>query len=315
MKVLDNIVLNFSQEGLLALNIVIALVMFGVALDIKWQHFIDIIRRPKAVIAGALAQFILLPSVTFLLILIVKPTPTVALGMILVAACPGGNISNFMSSLAKGNTALSVSLTAVSTSAALVMTPLNFTFWGKLYLKYYSASDAGAYLAPIEIELLQVVQTVVILLGLPVLAGLLFNQYLPKITQKITQPFRKISILIFITYVIVLLSANFDHFIRHIHHVFIIVLIHNALALGTGFSLASAFRLSRADRRSVTIETGIQNSGLALVLIFNPKIFPPELQLGGMAFIAAWWGVWHIVSGLVLTGLWSRKSLTETTEQ
>jgi bile acid:Na+ symporter, BASS family len=313
MKVLDNIVLNFSQEGLLALNIVIALVMFGVALDIKWQHFIDIVRRPRAVIAGALAQFFLLPAITFLLILAVNPTPTVALGMILVAACPGGNISNFMSSLAKGNTALSVSLTAVSTSAALVMTPLNFTLWGKLYLSYHTASDA--YLAPIEIELLQVVQTVVLLLGLPVLAGLLFSEYLPKITQKITQPFRKISILIFITYVIVLLSANFDHFIRHIHLIFIIVLIHNALALGTGFSVASVFKLSRTDRRSVTIETGIQNSGLALVLIFNPKIFPPELQLGGMAFIAAWWGVWHIVSGLLLSGLWSRKSLNKPLKQ
>lgn len=313
MKVLDNIVLNFSQEGLLALNIVIALVMFGVALDIKWQHFIDIVRSPKAVIAGALSQFILLPAVTFLLILAVNPTPTVALGMILVASCPGGNISNFMSSLAKGNTALSVSLTAVSTSAALIMTPLNFTLWGQLYLSYTAASDA--YLVPIEIELMQVVQTVVLLLGLPVLAGLLFNEYLPKITQKITQPFRKISILIFITYVVVLLSANFDHFIRHIHLIFLIVLIHNALALGTGFSVASAFGLSRTDRRSVTIETGIQNSGLALVLIFNPKIFPPELQLGGMAFIAAWWGVWHIVSGLLLSSLWSRKSLNKPVVQ
>ncbi|GAO29804.1 bile acid:sodium symporter family protein [Geofilum rubicundum] len=313
MKVLDNIVLNFSQEGLLALNIVIALVMFGVALDIKWQHFIDIVRSPKAVIAGALSQFILLPAVTFLLILAVNPTPTVALGMILVASCPGGNISNFMSSLAKGNTALSVSLTAVSTSAALIMTPLNFTLWGQLYLSYTAASDA--YLVPIEIELMQVVQTVVLLLGIPVLAGLLFNEYLPKITKKITQPFRKISILIFITYVVVLLSANFDHFIRHIHLIFLIVLIHNALALGTGFSVASVFRLSRTDRRSVTIETGIQNSGLALVLIFNPKIFPPELQLGGMAFIAAWWGVWHIVSGLLLSSLWSRKSLNKPVVQ
>ena len=314
MKVLDNIVLNFSQEGLLALNIVIAIVMFGVALDIKWQHFIDIIKRPKAVIAGTLSQFILLPAITFILVLVVKPTPTVALGMILVAACPGGNISNFMSSIAKGNTALSVSLTAVSTTAALFMTPLNFTFWGKLYLNYYQAKEASVYLAPIEIELMQVVQTVVILLGLPVLAGLLFNEYLPGLTQKINKPIRKISLIIFITYVIILLSANFDHFITYIHLVFIIVLVHNALALATGFSIASIFKLSRADRRSVTIETGIQNSGLALVLIFNPKIFPPELQLGGMAFIAAWWGVWHIVSGLILTNLWSRKSLNETVE-
>jgi BASS family bile acid:Na+ symporter len=197
----------------------------------------------------------------------------------------------------------------------MFMTPLNFTLWGKLYLSYYTASDAGSYLAPIEIELAQVVQTVVILLGIPVLAGLLFNQYLPKITQKITQPIRKISVIIFITYVIILLSANFYYFIRYIHLIFIIVLIHNELALATGFSMASALGLSRVDRRSVTIETGIQNSGLALVLIFNPKIFPPELHLGGMAYIAAWWGVWHIVSGLILSSLWSRKSLTESIAQ
>src|SRR5690554_8165087 len=121
MKVLDQIVLNFSQQGLLALNIVIALIMFGVALDIRWRHFIDLLKNPKSVIVGAVSQFLLLPALTFLLVLVVKPTPTVALGMILVSACPGGNISNFMSYLAKGNTALSVSLTAVSTSLAVIM--------------------------------------------------------------------------------------------------------------------------------------------------------------------------------------------------
>ena len=114
----------------MAVNIVIALIMFGVALDIRWRHFIDLLKNPKSVVVGAVSQFLLLPALTFLLVLIVKPTPTVALGMILVAACPGGNISNFMSYLAKGNTALSVSLTAVSTSLAVLMTPLNFTLWG-----------------------------------------------------------------------------------------------------------------------------------------------------------------------------------------
>src|SRR5690554_8199751 len=148
MKVLDQIVLNFSQQGLLALNIVIALNMFAVALHIRWRHFIALLQNPKSVVVGAVSQFLLLPALTFLLVLVVKPTPTVALGMILVSACPGGNISNFMSYLAKGNTALSVSLTAVSTSLAVIMTPLNFTLWGKLYLDFYERSDAGAYLVP-----------------------------------------------------------------------------------------------------------------------------------------------------------------------
>lgn len=311
LEVLDNVRLNFSPSGLLLLNIVIAFVMFGVALDIKVQNFKDVILKPKSALTGIFSQFVLLPLITFLFIIILNPTPTVALGMILIASCPGGNISNFMSAMAKGNIALSVSLTAVATLAATFMTPLNFAIWGKLYLNYYQSSGAGNYLVPIEINFLQMVQTVIILLGIPLALGLLFTHYFPKITQKIKKPIRQASILIFIGFVIVLLSANFDHFIRYIHIVFLIVLIHNALALSTGFSISSLMRLPRIDRRAITIETGIQNSGLALVLMFNPKIFPPELELGGMTIIAAWWGVWHIISGLAISGLWSRKPLVQ----
>jgi len=311
LEVLDNVRLNFSPSGLLLLNIVIAFVMFGVALDIKVQNFKDIILKPKSALTGIFSQFVLLPFITFLFIIILNPTPTVALGMILIASCPGGNISNFMSAMAKGNIALSVSLTAVATLAATFMTPLNFAIWGKLYLNYYQSSGAGNYLVPIEINFLQMVQTVIILLGIPLALGLLFAHYFPKITQKIKKPIRQASILIFIGFVIVLLSANFDHFIRYIHIVFLIVLIHNALALSTGFSVSSLMRLPGIDRRAITIETGIQNSGLALVLMFNPKIFPPELELGGMTIIAAWWGVWHIISGLAISGLWSRKPLIQ----
>lgn len=315
LEVLDNIRLNFSPTGLLALNIVIAFVMFGVALNIKWQHFKDVILKPKSAIVGVISQFFLLPLITFLFVIILNPTPTVALGMILIASCPGGNISNFMSSMAKGNVALSVSLTAVATLAATFMTPLNFAVWGKMYLNHYNASGAGNYLVPIEIDFMQMVQTVIILLGLPVITGLLFSQYLPKFTEKIKKPIKQISILIFIAFVIILLSANFDHFIRFIHLIFLIVLVHNALALITGFSVGSIARLSRIDRRTITLETGIQNSGLALVLMFNPKIFPPELELGGMTFIAAWWGVWHIISGLAISGIWSKKPLYQPAVQ
>ncbi|GAP70060.1 predicted Na+dependent transporter [Bacteroidales bacterium 6E] len=309
LLVLDHVRLNFSPGGLLFLNITIAFVMFGVALDIKVNHFKDVFMRPKSVITGLISQFILLPAMTFLLILIIKPSPTVALGMILVAACPGGNISNFMTSLARGNVALSVSITAVATIAATFMTPANFAFWGDLYMNYYEKSASSSLLRPIEIDFWQVVQTVFILLGIPVILGLFMAGKFPDLTQKIKKPIKQASIVVFVLFVIILLSANFTNFMKFIHLIFIIVLMHNGIALLTGFVFATILKRPRVDRRAITIETGIQNSGLALVLIFNPKIFPPELELGGMAVIAAWWGVWHIVSGLTLATLWSRRPL------
>ncbi|MEN8116732.1 MAG: bile acid:sodium symporter family protein [Bacteroidota bacterium] len=311
LEVLDHVRLNFSPLALLILNIVIAFIMFGVALDIKWEHFRELAMRPKSVVVGVFSQFFLLPAVTFLFIILLNPTPTVALGMILIASCPGGNISNFMSAMAKGNLALSVSLTAIATLAATFMTPLNFAIWGKFYINFYNSAGAGDLLVPIEIDFLQMVQTVIILLGIPVVAGLFFAQYLPKLTAKIKKSIRQASIIIFIGFVIILLYGNFDNFKKFIHLIFIIVLIHNAIALLTGFSISTLFKLPAIDRRSVTIETGIQNSGLALVLMFNPKIFPPELELGGMTIIAAWWGVWHIISGLTISSLWARKKLLQ----
>ena len=305
MKVLDQVILNFSQEGLFALNIVIALIMFGVALDIRWGHFLDLLKNPKSLVAGVVAQFLLLPSLTFLLVLAIRPTPTVALGMILVASCPGGNVSNFMSYLAKG-ILLFVDLQRFHIFGLVIMT---FNFCGVSCIStYLERNDASAYLVPIELDLMDVAFTVFLLLGLPVLLGMLCRNYFPRLTAKITKPIRTGSIIIFISYIVILLGANFDPFKKYIHHIFLIVLLHNGLALMAGYLLARFMKLPVTDRRSVTIETGIQNSGLALVLIFNPRIFPPELQLGGMAFIAAWWGVWHIVSGLTLASLWSRKA-------
>jgi len=309
LLVLDHVRLNFSPGGLLFLNITIAFVMFGVALDIKLRHFREVLTKPKSAITGIISQFILLPAVTFLFILLLKPSPTVALGMILVAACPGGNISNFMTYMAKGNIALSVSLTAFATVAATIMTPANFAFWGDMYVNFYEKTGSSKYLRPIEIDFWQVVQTVFILLGIPVILGLFVAQKFPKLTARVKKPIKQASIIIFILFVIILLSANFSNFMKFIHLIFFIVLIHNGLALGTGFLFSTIMKRPRFDRRAITLETGIQNSGLALVLMFNPKIFPPELELGGMAVIAAWWGVWHIVSGLILATLWSRKPL------
>ncbi len=302
---IDDINLNFSQEGLLALNITIALILFGVALEIKTKHFKKIIQHPKATILGFVSQFFVLPALTFVFVSLLKNfiNPSIALGMILVAACPGGNISNFISTLAKGNAALSVSLTAIATISATFFTPLNFSFWGNLY------STNSPLLVPIEIPLNEVFKTVFILLGIPLILGMLFNWQFPKTTEIIAKPIKKLSIIIFIIFIVIAFSNNYDLFIKYIKYIFIIVLLHNALALSTGYFIAHLFKLSKSDKKTISIETGIQNSGLALILIFNPNIFPETLKSGGLAFVAAWWGIWHIISGLLLAFYWSKKTL------
>ncbi len=306
LKAMDSVSLRFSQDGLLILNLTLAFIMFGVALGIKYEHFARLVKNPSSVIVGFLSQFLLLPAVTFVIVVLMRKiiTPTVAMGMILVAACPGGNISNFMSSLARANVALSVSLTAIATLAAIVMTPLNFAVWGGLFLDIYEKT-APDLLQPLRIDPREMFKTVFILLGVPMVLGMLCAHYLPKITKAIIKPLKIFSILVFFAMVIILFKSNYDFFLRFIKLIFIIVLIHNFLAFLTGYLFSTVTRRSSYDRRTITIETGIQNSGLGLVLLFNPNIFPPDMMIGGMAIVTAWWGVWHIISGLLLSGAWS----------
>jgi BASS family bile acid:Na+ symporter len=304
LEVLDTIRLNFSPAGLLLLNITLAFVMFGVALELKISNFKHVFKFPKATMVGVVAQFLVMPMITLLMVLVINPTPGVALGMILVASCPGGNISNFMTAHARGNTELSVSLTAIADFSAIIMTPLNFAFWGSIYTKFYSR--ASNLLIPVEIDAFEMIKTMILLLGIPLIIGMWFSRRFPNIRNKIMRPIKIISLLIFAGYVIAALAANFDYFIKYAYLIFIIVLIHNALAFSSGYVMAKAFKLKRRDVRTITIETGIQNSGLALVLIFNPNLFN---GYGGMAFIAAFWGIWHIVSGLTVSSIWSYRPL------
>ena len=308
---LDSIRLNFSSEGVLFLNITLAFIMFGVALGIKVQHFRDVFTSPRLPLIGFISQFVILPAITFLVVIAVNDviTPTIAMGMILVAACPGGNISNFMTSLAKGNAALSVTLTAIATLMAIVLTPLNFKIWGSLYNGFLSNANDGL-LQPLSINPNRMFEAVVLLLGIPLAAGMMFNHFLPKVTAKIDRPIRIASIVIFFGLVAVMLGKNLDYFLGFIRYIFIIVLAHNLMALFSGNIFARIWKIRGANRRAITIETGIQNSGLALALLFNPNIFPLDLNNGGMAFIAAWWGIWHILSGLMIAGVWSRRTPT-----
>lgn len=295
MNELDTIALRFSPSGLLLLNAILALVMLGVALDLKPSDFRRMLTAGPAAALGLGAQFFVLPAITYGLVIWLDPQPSMALGMFLVAACPGGNISNVMTHLARGNTALSVSLSAVSTLAAMVMTPLNLAFWSNLY------PPTRDLLRQVALDPLDMLLTVALLLAVPVSLGMGLAHRWPELARSARRPVRILSLGVFALFVVGALWVNLDYFLRFIGQVAGLVALHNALALLVGYTLARVARLRERDRRAVAIEVGIQNSGLGLILIFD--FFG---GLGGMAIVAAWWGVWHIVSGLTLAFWWSR---------
>ena len=297
MQKLDDAVIHFDTNGLLAMNIALAIVMFGVALGISTDDFKSLLKQPKLVLLGLLSQFVLLPLVTFLLVLLIKPQPSIALGMMMVAACPGGNISNFMTHMAKGNAALSVSLTAFATFLAMFFTPFNFQFYGNMY------SPTAEILKTVELNPLELVKLVMLILGIPLFLGMLLRYYNNTLADKLSKLLKPISILVFIAFIIVAFYNNLDVFTGYVHHVIGIGILHNIIAILLGVAIAKIFKVSLKNLKTLAIETGIQNSGLGLLLIFT--FFE---GLGGMAIMAAFWGIWHIVSGLLLASYWSRKS-------
>jgi len=299
MSAVDQIHLNFNPEALQALNLILGIVMFGVALDLRVEDFRRVLRAPLAPAIGLCCQFLLMPAFASLLVLLLKPAPSMALGIILVAACPGGNVSNFFTSLGRGNAALSVSMSAISTLFSIVMTPFNFMFWGRLN------PHTAELLRTIELAPSQILSTVLVILVIPTIAGMLTAHFRPQWASRMLRPMRLLSVAFMLIFILGALAANFSNFIQYIGATFWIVFSVNATALLLGYGVSRLVRLSPRDARAVCFETGIQNSAFGLLLIFN--FFG---GLGGMALVAAWWGVWHLVSGLSLALLWSRRPPT-----
>lgn len=297
---LDSLVINFNTESLWVLNITLALIMFGVALGISIEDFKRLIKSPKILLTGIISQFFLLPLVTFIFIKLVNPMPSIALGMMMVAACPGGNISNFMTQMAKGNAALSVSLTAFATLVSLVMTPFNLHFWGNLY------APTAEILQRIELDPWELVKLVSLILGVPLILGMWVRKHKSNLADKLAKILKPVSLIIFMLFIVIAFYDNFDIFINYVHYVLILVIAHNILALATGFYFAKAMRLSYQNQKTLSIETGIQNSGLGLLLIFS--FFH---GLGGMMLLVAFWAIWDIFSGIVLASYWARQKVKE----
>lgn len=301
LQQLDTLAINFNRTGNWLLLLFMAVVMYGVALGLKPQFFRGVFNRPRSLFIGLVCQWLVLPFVTFLMCVLLRGfiPPLVAMGLILVASCPGGAVSNFMTSYAKGNAELSVLMSTVTTLGAPIFTPINYAIWGGLYVKYMD-SRAGEVLRTLQVPPLQIAMTVILIIGVPVLLGLITVKFAPNASAKLKELMRYLSIAVFIVVAAIMISQNIILFEEYIGYIFIIVLIHNLLGFGAGYAASTIGKTPVKDRRAVTLEIGTQNSGLGLLLLFNTGIFPPEVAKGGMVFVTAWWGVWHIVSGLIL---------------
>lgn len=294
--------MNYDESQQLLLGLVLAVMIFGVSLELRLSQFVAIARHPQPVLAGMLGQTLILPWATLLVTLLVDFHPGIELGMLLVACCPGGNMSNIMTFLARGNTALSMSMTALSSLLALVMLPISFA------LTSACNPEASAYLAE-QLQSLQVDQAgimynLLFLLGLPLLLGMLVGNLAPHFAERIMPWFKRFSLLAFSLFVVGAVLGNLKLLAASLGLVFVIVVLHNASAILLGWLMAKLARQRGANLRAMVIEISMHNSGLALGLIFSQ--FGGELN---MALVAALWGTWHLVSGMLLVAFWRNRPL------
>ncbi len=298
---IDEVKLSFSPTTLNILNVILGLIVFGVSLCIKTKDFKILLQSPKPFLIGILSQFVLFPAFAFLLIKIIQPQPSVALGIILVAACPGGNISNFMTQQARGNVALSIAMSSFSTALATIMTPFNVALYGS------QIAGTKALMQEISLDPLNMFFLILVLMLIPLTLGISISNKFPVFAAKLKKGMTVFSLAFFGAFLVFAIYANFKYIDHFKGIVCLSVIFLNSMAYLIGYTCSYFAGISERNRRAVSIETGIQNSGLGLILIFN--FFE---GLGGMALIAAFWGIWHIFSGLVLSTYWSKKPIPTT---
>ncbi len=295
---IDSIKIHFSADNLLVLNICLALIMFGIALDMNLRDFKNLFKAPKPVIVGITAQLLIAPVVTLMLVYVFNPPPSVALGMIAISACPGGNNSNYSTHLAKGNTALAVTTTSLSVLACIITLP--FYIW--LGAKIISFGDRSGI--AVSLGFTDMLKIVVTLILMPLAIGMYVGSIKNNRIEQFKKPFKIFSQILFFGLIIAAIISNFQNIVQYVQHVFLIVLVLNAAALASGYFFGKLNGLKEADCRALSFETGIHNVTLALIIIFN--FFG---GLGGMALVAAWYGIWDLITGFSLAMLWSRKRI------
>jgi len=276
----------------LAMSAVLFFMMLAVALGLKPRDFGFIKTSPRLFFAGFIAQILALPLLTLGLCFWLAPHPAIALGMLLIACCPGGNVSNILVLLARGNTALSVSLTATASVLAAFFTPVAILFWTSLY------PPTAAMLDQINLNVVAFLLQTTAVLALPLILGMVCAHYQPGFANRLRKPLIFISSMALVVIILVTLFKAGELIISVGGAIIGIVVLHNGCAYFVGYVIARIARADVPSRRAITFEVGIQNSGLGIVIIMS--------QLGGIgptAAIAGLWGTWHIVAGLALLGL------------
>ncbi len=293
---IDNFQLDLGTASETGMAAVLAIMMFAVALGLRPSNFSFFKTQPRLYLTGVLTQIIGLPILTLILCFLLNPHPSVALGMILISCCPGGNTSNLIALFARANTALSVSLTATSSIFAAFVTPISILFWSSLY------PPTRELLTQIDINVIAFLLQTLIILALPLLLGMMLRHLAPKVADRLQTPLAILSGLALLGIILIASFRLFPVFIALGISLFAIVIIHNFCAFALGNIAARFIKADLASRRTLTIEVGIQNSGLGIVILLT------QLNgLGGAAAVAGLWGVWHLIVGTLLALLWRWK--------
>lgn len=262
----------------------LGLIMFGMGMTLLPADFLRVARMPRAVACGVAGQFIIMPLAAWGIARVLRLEPELAMGLIIVGCCPGGTASNVVAYLARADVSLSVTMTAVSTLLAVVLTPL--LTWGL----------GGTYMAVDPLALLLDVCTIVLV---PVALGLAFNTWFRRFSVPLQQVFPAISVLVIVLIIACVVGLSHEKLPAVIGTLGAAVLLHNLAGLGLGYGLAWACRLPATARRTVAIEVGMQNSGLAVALA--SAHFTPLAALPGSLF-----SVLHNLTGATLASVWRR---------
>ena len=279
------------QQAILML--VLATMVYTVSLDLRVRDFRYVASHPVAVGVGLVAQFVLLPGATLLATLVLDLPPATEAAMMLVAACPGGALSNVITHLGRGNLALSLSISAVSNVLALVLTPLNFT------LMIGANPETSAWARSISVDPKDLVVSLLLLLAVPMTAAMLTTRNVPAIALRIRGPLGRFAGIALAAFIILAVAAQWKLFLVELTRTLPLVILQNGLGLGLGYGASLLAKIPVPDRRAVIVESGMQNSGLALGIIAAQ--FSSDLA---MVAVAGLWGIWHIVSGGSLALLW-----------
>ncbi|NWO12654.1 bile acid:sodium symporter family protein [Virgibacillus sp.] len=268
------------------ISILLGIIMFGMGMTLSVHDFREVARQPKSVAIGVVLQFLFMPLIAYGLAKGLNLPPEISIGVILVGACPGGTASNVMTFLAKGNTALSVAITSVSTLLAPLLTPAIIYFLAQEWLQ---VSASSMFMSVVKIVLL------------PIVLGLIVQLFLKEQAKKTVDIMPLVSVVAIVLIVAAVVAGSKDKIIESGLLIFAVVLLHNGFGYLVGFFIAKLFRLTYTDQKAVSIEVGMQNSGLGAALAaahFSPLAAVPS----------AIFSFWHNISGPILATYWAQKA-------